>query len=122
MSTPDPDRSLGLFFLWVLAGAGLCLGVLSILTIGVFLLPLAVGASAVLAWRGGLGRSISGVVTGAAAPLAYVAWLNRGGPGEVCHAIAGGEECTEAWSPWPWLLAALLLAGLGVVLFRVLRR
>ncbi|GEM_PF-407260 len=52
--------------------------------------------------------AFAGVVTGLALPVLYVAWLNRGGPGTVCHAYAGGEQCTEAWTPWPFVGAAVL--------------
>ncbi len=46
-----------------------------------------------------------------------VAWLNRDGPGEVCRSLgATGQECTEEWSPWPWLAVGVTLVAAGVVL------
>ncbi|MCW2792033.1 MAG: hypothetical protein JWO76_1131 [Nocardioides sp.] len=111
-----------LFVLWTVGGAALCLGLVSILTIGVFVLPVAALLCGLLLWWGGPGRALAGALSGAAAPLFYIAWLNRGGPGEVCHAITGGLECTEEMSPWPWLVAGLVLAMAGLVLFAGLGR
>lgn len=107
-----------LFVLWALVGAGGCLGVVAILTIGVFVLPLVAVLGGLLLWRAGTGPPVAGLASGAAAPLLYVAWLNRGGPGLVCHAIPEGQECTDALNPWPWLVVAVLLAGLGLLLYR----
>jgi hypothetical protein len=54
--------------------------------------------------------------------LAYIAYLNRGGPGEICRATADGQICTERASPWPFLAAALVFVVASVVLFAVLRQ
>jgi hypothetical protein len=71
--------------------------------------------------RGGSGRELLGLVSGAGIPLLYVAWLNRDGPGEVCRPITNGVECTQQLTPWPWLGAALALMVAGVVLFVAVR-
>jgi hypothetical protein len=106
-----------LFVLWALAGAGLCLGLVSILSIGIFILPVAALLAGFLLWRAGPDRALAGLLSGAAAPLFYIAWLNRGGPGEVCHAITSGVECTDETSPWPWLAIGVVLAAAGLALF-----
>ncbi|RKS80256.1 hypothetical protein CLV35_0681 [Motilibacter peucedani] len=63
----------------------------------------------------GSGRAALGLLLGLAACLLLVAWLNRNGPGTVCSTdAAGSTTCTDEWSPWPWLAAALLLAALAV--------
>lgn len=60
---------------------------------------------------------LGGVLAGLSLPVLYVAWLNRGGPGTVCHTLEGGEGCTEEWSPWPFLgVATLCLAAAGLLL------
>jgi hypothetical protein len=96
--------------------------VLTIPTIGVFVLVLALGGMAALLARPG-GRTSAGVgaISGAGLAPLYVAYLNRGGPGVVCRAIQDGQECTDAWSPWPWLGAGAFLVLTGVVAFAVLR-
>jgi hypothetical protein len=111
------------FLVWALVGTLAMLGVLSILTVGVFVLPLAGILAVVTVRRFGMGAAALGLVAGLGLPLAYVGWLNRGGPGEVCRATADGTSCTTEWSPWPWYAAAALCLVAGVVLHRaVLRR
>jgi hypothetical protein len=91
--------------------------VLSILTIGPFVLLLTLFLCAFLLWRLDFGWGMAGLISGAAAPLLYVAWLNRGGPGEVCTGDSRAISCTDEWSPWPFLAVAVVLVVAGVVLF-----
>ncbi len=109
--------SVAAFAGWCVAGAGLCLGVLSILTIGPFALLFTLFLCAYLLWRLGFGWGMAGLVSGAAAPLLYVAWLNRGGPGEVCTGDSRALSCTDEWSPWPFVVGAVVLAVVGVLVF-----
>jgi hypothetical protein len=115
-------ESVRAFLGWCVAGAGLCLGVLSLLTIGPFVLLFSLMLCAWLLWRPGYGSSLAGLLTGAAAPLLYVAWLNRDGPGEVCSGDSRALSCTDEWSPWPFLGLAVALALAGLVLYLRLRR
>ncbi|MGA2471147.1 MAG: hypothetical protein ABSG64_10700 [Solirubrobacteraceae bacterium] len=49
----------------------------------------------------------------------YVAYLNRSGPGNICHySIHGGESCVQESTPIPWLLVALVLFTVGALLCR----
>jgi hypothetical protein len=112
-----PGDSIAAFLGWCLAGAGLCLGVLTILTVGPFLLLFALFLCALLVWRPGFGWGIAGLLSGAAAPLLYVAWLNRGGPGQVCTGNSRAITCTDEWSPWPFVAAGVLLVGAGLGIF-----
>jgi 4-amino-4-deoxy-L-arabinose transferase-like glycosyltransferase len=105
---------------WGVAGAAIGLGIVSLLTIGV--LFLAVGVSSVIAGaraRRLRNRSASmGLVGAAAAPL-LLAWLNRDGPGTVCRSDGhGGGSCEQEWSPWPFVVVAILLLAAGVLLAR----
>ncbi|MEK8109728.1 hypothetical protein NKG94_45375 [Micromonospora sp. M12] len=52
----------------------------------------------------------------------YLGWLNREGPGRVCETTDTTTSCTEAWSPWPFLVVALLLIAATVFLVRLTRR
>lgn len=123
---PPAVRPPGLwpFLAWLVAGAGLGLGLASIASIGIFVLPVAIGALvALLSWRGSRNGSAAGVLTGLGTIPLYIAYLNRSGPGNICTAVAGGgQACGEQWNPWPFLAAGLLLVAGGLILFSWLRR
>ena len=118
-------RSTGwlLFACWAVAGGLVTLGFLTMFTIGVFVMPIALVVVAVLLWRR-QSRSVTafGLMVGAALPLVYVSWLNRAGPGTVCHNTALSESCVDELSPWPWLGAGLIVAAAGVLLFVLISR
>lgn len=107
--------SVRAFVGWCLAGAAGGLGVLSILTVGPFVLLATLFLSAWLLWRFSFGWAMGGLLSGAALPLLYVAWLNRDGPGQVCTRTATSETCGDEWTPWPFVMAAVLLVVAGVV-------
>jgi hypothetical protein len=113
------------FLGWTVVGAGAVLGALTMLSIGIFVLPGTALLAGFLAWRGhGLGGRLIGpsVLTGAGIIPLYVAYLNRGGPGNVCTTWATGGSCTQETSPWPWVAAGLLMGTGGVTLALMLRR
>jgi hypothetical protein len=107
------------FAAWLLVGGLYALSLLSVLTIGLFILPLPVLATVLLCRHPERRGGLPGLVAGIALPLFYVAALNRGGPGMICSSIDGGSGtmCTEETSPWPWLAAGVLLLTLGTVAF-----
>lgn len=109
-------KSVAWFVIWAVEGAATALGVLTLLTIGVFVLPAALVLGAVLAWHAPRWLAGPGIVAGLGLPLFYVGYLNRGGPGMVCTTVAGGSECTQETSPWPWAAAGLLLVIAGLTL------
>ena len=112
--TADGD-SVRAFVGWCVAGAGLCLGVLTLLSIGPFVL---LGTLFLCGWLLSvfkLGWGMGGLLSGAALPLLYVAWLNRDGPGEVCTSTATTRTCGDESSPWPLVAAAVVLIIAGVV-------
>jgi hypothetical protein len=108
----DGDSTVA-FLGWCVAGVAGCFGVLSILTVGPFVLLFTLFLCGWLLWRVQLGWAMGGLLTGAAAPVLYVAWLNRDGPGEVCTRSGGTVSCGDEWSPWPFVVAALVLAVSG---------
>lgn len=105
----------GWFLAWLLVGACAGIGLAAILTVGALFLLLAAAAAPALLRRGPH-RAVVGGVSGLALPLFYLAYLNRGGPGEVCHAVTGGQVCTEEYTPLPFLVVGVLLLAAGVVL------
>jgi hypothetical protein len=118
----DGDSVLA-FLGWCVIGAGGCVGVLSLLTIGPFVLLLTLMLTGLMLWRVDFGWAMAGMISGSSVPLLYVAWLNRGGPGSVCTFSGdGGQSCGDEWSPWPFLVVAVLLAAAGVAVFARQRR
>jgi hypothetical protein len=110
------------FFAWAVVGAGLCLALVTVWTIGIFVLPLVIAAVVgLLAWGGSRTIAAVGVVSGLGLVPLYLAFLNRGGPGDICSSSAGGQSCITEWSPWPWLIAGILLVCGGAILFAWLR-
>jgi hypothetical protein len=109
--------SWGAFAVWCGVGAALCLGVLSILTVGPFVLLGTFFVCGYLLWRLEFGWGMAGMLTGASLPVLFVAWLNRDGPGEVCTRTGTSVQCGDEWSPWPFVVASVVLAVAGLVLF-----
>jgi hypothetical protein len=105
----------GVYLAWVAVGAGLSFGVLSILSIGVFVLAVTIVAAFFLGRRSDAEAGVAGLVSGFGLPLLYVAFLNRSGPGTICDTTSSSTSCSDQWSPWPWLLigSALILVGLA---------
>lgn len=98
---------------WTAVGAAYALGVLAILSIGMFLLAIAAVATFFLGRQPKARSGIAGLVSGAGLPLFYVAFLNRSGPGTVCT----GHSCVDEWSPSPWLVIGVALVVVGGVWF-----
>jgi hypothetical protein len=110
------------FLGWTTVGAGAVLGVLTILTIGIFVLPGTALLAGLLVWRGRASQAGPGLLTGCGLIPLYVAYLNRAGPGNVCTTTATGGSCTQEFSPWPWVAAGLFLVAAGVTLGLLRRR
>jgi hypothetical protein len=110
------------FGVWSAIGAIYALALLAAMTIGIFVLPVAVLATVITVRHRQALVGLPGLVSGAALPLAYVAYLNRDGPGNVCVTSRTGETCTEEWSPWPWLAGAVVVLLAGAIMFARRRR
>lgn len=119
--TTTPPRAWQ-FAGWTVVGGLGCLGLLTALSIGPYVLVLGLLGIGTLVLTGGANESALGLVSGAGLPLLYVAWLNRAGPGNVCHSIRNGQACTEEWSPWPWAAAGLVVIAAGIALYAVVGR
>jgi hypothetical protein len=105
------------FTAWLLVGAGYALSLIGVASIGLFVLPLPVLATVLLVRRRPAARGLPGLISGLGVPLLYVAYVNRAGPGTICTAVTGGQECHGEWSPWPWLAVGVILVVLGVAAF-----
>ena len=80
------------------------------------MLPCALLATVYLARRNPAAHTATGILSGIGVPLLIVAFLNREGPGMICH----GTECAQQYSPWPWLIAGILFALLGIAAYVLL--
>jgi hypothetical protein len=72
---------------WVLVGGLSTLSLVSVLTIGLFVLLITVLATVLLSRHQEARRGMLGLV--------------RDGPGMICSAIEGGTACADEVSPWP---------------------
>jgi hypothetical protein len=98
------------YLLWGGVGVLFGLGVVGILSIGIFALALAL----LLAIVGAVlpaSRSAAAVavVPGLGILPLLVGVSNLGGPGERCSSNALSSTCSELLSPWPFLVPGLLL-------------
>ncbi|MER5787756.1 hypothetical protein [Streptomyces sp. NPDC001980] len=110
-------RTWLLFTGWFLTGACYLLALLSVLSIGIFILPIPVAGTLALATRRDTWRGLPGLLSGASLPLFLLAYLNRHGPGTYCTTSAGGSSCTEGLlNPWLLLAVGLLVLGAGPAL------
>jgi Na+/proline symporter len=107
---------------WAVVGAGAALGVVSILTIGIFVLPATGALAAALIWKRHTSGAAPGILAGLAFVPLYVAYLNRSGPGFVCATSAVSQTCTQEMSPWPWVAASCCFVAAAVLLGRTAAR
>jgi hypothetical protein len=101
------------FWLWAIVGVGLGFG---ISVIGLFTVPASVVVAIVLLSRPRLRASAYGVLVGIGVPLLVVAYINREGPGTVCHRLSNGIECAEDLpDPKKWAAVGLAFIVAGVL-------
>lgn len=108
---------------WPVVGVALAVSVLGAMTIGLYVLPLAIAVLfALLVWGGNRGSSV-GLISIVGLPFLSIAFLYRHGPsGMVCRPYKdGGQQCAQEYSPWPLLIIGTILVLLGVLLFIRLR-
>lgn len=100
------------FWLWALVGVGFGFG---ISVIGIFTIPASALAALFLLSRPGVRTSAYGVLVGIGVPLLIVAYINREGPGIVCHTISNGSECADLPDPKKWAAVGLAFVVAGVL-------
>lgn len=106
------------FAAWVTVGAGYALSFTEATSIGLFMLPLPVFVTILLARKRSTHGGLPGLISGFGVPLLHVAYLNRSGPGLKCNMPAGGGQyCSNEGSPWPWLTVSVFLLVVGVATF-----
>lgn len=117
-TAPRTKYPWGWFLVWIAVGGAYSFCLLAAMTIGLFLLPIPVLATIVLARSDRALAGSPGLISGLGIPVYWVAYLNRDGPGEICSTTRRGSECMSEWSPWPWLVVGtfLVLCGVSVLL------
>lgn len=102
---------------WVLVGVAYLLSVAGALSIGLFILPLAVVGTILLIVRPDRTRGLAVVLCGLAFGPLLVAWINREGPGQVCRSYPpDGVACGTQLNPWPWLGGAATSLAIATAL------
>ena len=105
------------FAAWMLVGGLYAFSLVAIFSVGLFMLPIPVVATVLLARTVKARHGAFGLVAGIALPLFFISLLNRDGPGMICSAIDGGTSCTQEMSPWPWFAAGLIFLAVGTTAF-----
>ena len=115
-----PRRGRGLtVFLWVVVGLVAAFALASIISVGLFILPFPIAGAILLLSRPR--KVVAAAVLLAAAGVAplLLAYLNRPGPGHICHTYTDGVACGDYPNPWHWLtLGAVLWLGSGILYAR----
>ena len=116
-------RPWGSFAAWLAVGVAYSFAAIALASIGLFVFPLVVLATVLLARRKTPRAALAGLVAGLGFPPLYVAFLNRGGPGQVCYSSGAMQTtCAQLLNPWPWAAIGLLFIIVGVALFLGLSR
>ena len=102
------------FWVWAVVGVGFGFG---ISVLGLVTIPASAVAAIFLLSRPRLRSSAYGVLVGIGVPLLVVAFLNRDGPGTVCHSFDSGRgvQCDDLYDPRKWAAAGLAFIAAGVL-------
>jgi len=123
--TMSTSRSWRYFAGWALVGASGAMVIAGAFTIGIVFVPIVAMGTILLSRRPAARVGVPGVLTGVGAPLLFIAFLNRSGPGMVCTAtqtsFGAGQSCSQEWNPWFFLIPALAFIVASVVWFRYRR-
>jgi len=101
------------FWVWAVVGVGFGFGISQI---GLFTVPASVLVTILLLARPTLRRSVYGILVGIGAVLLLVAYINREGPGTVCHTNSNGFECAhDLPDPKKWAAVGILFIVAGLI-------
>jgi len=102
---------------WILVGLAGLASLAGILTIGVFTMPLVYAGAIVLLIRPDRTRGAAIMLFALAVGPLLMAWLNRNGPGLVCHSDPlYSIACDTQLNPWPWLGGAAACLTIATML------
>ncbi len=109
-------RSGRAFLIWLVPGIAVALGLISLLSIGVYLVIFGVALAVFAAFKT-QGRGIGGALVGAGLVSLYGAYLQYPGPGEICipEPIGNGIHCEVNLDPIPFLIGGCIAVALGAM-------
>jgi hypothetical protein len=108
---------------WVPVGVLVCIGILSILSIGIVILPIAGFLSYRLAKRRrSAGLVVPGLLAGASFGPFLIAFINRDGPGYICTRTATSVSCGAQANPWIGVGIGVGMLVVAAVIFLRARR
>jgi hypothetical protein len=124
--TVSTSRTWLYFAGWMLVGTSCVMVIAGAFTIGIFFVPITALGAILMSRRRSARVGLPGLVAGLGLPFFFVAYLNRGGPGNVCAktltVFGPGESCSQEWNPWIILAGGLFFVTVGVTGFTLLRR
>lgn len=82
---------------WLVAGSVIAFFGMSLMTVGLPVLAIAIVAAALRNWK----WDLPGLLAGVSLPVLWVAWKNRGGPGNECITTPSVSGCGELLDPMP---------------------
>ena len=111
----------GWFVGWSLVGAAYVVGVLGVLTMGLFVMPLAIIGTVLLVRSAPSRRAVAGLIGGPAWILSFLA-IRDHGTSPVCSGTFGGGTCAyQPWNRWPLVAGAIASVVIAGALFLVTR-
>jgi len=115
---PEQRHPHGTQLPWFLAWAAVGVGFgLAVSVLGVFAVPLALLATALLIILHHADRSAFGLLVGMGLLSLYVAYVQRKGPGTVTWHTATASGSQEYLDPRPWLAAGIVLVAAGIAAY-----
>ena len=104
------------FLIWLVPGVTVALSLISLLSIGVYLIIFGVALAVFAAFKTHA-RGIGGALVGAGLVSLYGAYLQYPGPGEVCIAkpVGNGIYCEVNLDPIPFLIGGCIAVALGIM-------
>lgn len=107
--TGTRSRGMLSLFAWLVAGGVITFFGLSLPTVGLAVLAIAIVAAALTNWN----WALPWLLVGTTLPVLWIAWKNRGGPGEDCFVTPSMSGCRELLDPLPWFASGLVLLALS---------
>ncbi len=101
--TPGP------FLGWLAVGALWALSIVTMLSIGMFLMPVALIVTVVMCMGYTRPDGWPGSIAGFALIALYLAFLHRHGPGQYCTGTGASVTCVDQLNPWLFLAAGVAL-------------
>jgi hypothetical protein len=108
-----------MYVAWLIVGSLWAVTIVAVLSIGIFILPLAIAATWFLARRPESRRGMAALIAVAGMPFFLLARLDRSGQGTTLRGVGGNVTGFVHTNPWPWVTLGVSLFGTSVLIFIV---